>query len=235
MDWNDKEERFRFIQSMNALQEAVPRKTPLTDAGIKLYAYSLEDVPIDDVVRTCVKASQQCEFFPKPVELRKIALGSTEDIAEVEATKAINAIARVGSYRSVVFDNPVTQAVIERSFGGWPKFCEMLESERKWRHKEFVSAYKAFAAQGVQHFGTLHGIAAISNNAHAPNAPEERPAIVGNPQKAVQVMALESSNPTDILLNGLTEKMAIDCKQKCMNESWNDAQNKVEQLKALEK
>ena len=50
--------------------------------------------------------------------LEHISGGSAEDKAEVEAGKVLTAIGRHGGYASVVFDDPVTQAVIVQAYGG---------------------------------------------------------------------------------------------------------------------
>lgn len=234
MSWaKDEVSSKRFLDALLAMQEALPRDKQLSDQAIKLYAASLQDIPLNDVLKACVKASMQCEFFPKPVELRNLALGSADDTAEIEATKALGAIGSVGAYRSVVFDNPVTQAVIMRSFGGWPKFCEMLESERKWRHQEFVKAYKAFAAQNVRHFGELHGIAATHNGAHAVHAAPQVPAIVGDPHKAKEILSLQNENTPGVLLGGLKELMSVVPEEpKALSRS--DVLDQVEILKRIE-
>lgn len=49
--------------------------------------------------------------------------GFVEDKAIVEVGKVLEAVRKHGAYWSVVFDVPVTQAVIARAYGGWARLC----------------------------------------------------------------------------------------------------------------
>jgi hypothetical protein len=77
----------------------------------------------------------------------------------VEAGKVLTAIARHGGYASVVFDDPVTQAVIVQAYGSWVKLCEEcgVEEPEKWFRKDFAKTWAAYSRQGVQQHGHLPG------------------------------------------------------------------------------
>lgn len=45
--------------------------------------------------------------------------GFVEDRAIIEVSKVLEAVRQHGAYSNVIFDSPVTQAVIARAYGGW--------------------------------------------------------------------------------------------------------------------
>jgi hypothetical protein len=60
--------------------------------------------------------------MPKPVELIEYIAGSPQDVADramLQAHLVIDAIRQHGAYKSVKFDDAVTNAVIDQGFGGW--------------------------------------------------------------------------------------------------------------------
>jgi hypothetical protein len=137
--------------------------TALTDA----YWIALE--PFDD--RACENAFKRLiatsKFFPRPADFIDLMVVKNVDMAEVEATKVLKAIKTLGAYQSVRFDDPVTTAVIQDSFGGWIRLCgDLTEAKESWFIKDFVRAYQAFAKQGITHDGQLAGIVERDNGAH---------------------------------------------------------------------
>jgi len=187
MDWEDKDQRKRFLQGLAGLCQLHNRK--VTKQMAKMYFFALGHFDIEDVLRAMVAAVSMNKFFPKPSEIIEIMQGSPEDVAEVEASKVWKAITHVGGNQSVVFDNPVTSAVVEYGFGGWVKLCsEMRMDEEKWFRKGFVKTYTAFSRQNVQHFGELAGRAAISNAAHC-KPHHESLALIGDADQAQAALA----------------------------------------------
>ncbi|WP_290925028.1 DUF6475 domain-containing protein [Halodesulfovibrio sp.] len=187
MDWNNEEHRKRFAEGMKGMCELHNRAA--SKPMLKMYFFALAKFDIEDVLRAFVEAVSATKFFPKPAEIIELIQGSPEDVAEFEASKVVNAVRRVGGYRSVAFDNPTTAAVIEYAFGGWAKFCcEFLDANEKWFRKEFCNTYAAFARRGVQHFGELAGRAAISNEGHC-KPHQENLALIGDAGRAQAALA----------------------------------------------
>jgi len=110
---------------------------------------------------------------------------SLEDMAEIQATEAINAIETVGPYRSVSFTDPITSVVIAERFGGWPRFCCVHPDEIKWVRKDFAKAYCSYARTGHRGYAHLPGIAENENILGGIEY-KEAPALVGqNNQLAI--------------------------------------------------
>jgi hypothetical protein len=96
-------------------------------------------------------ATRVYRSMPTIAEMRLAGSGSVEDVAQVEAGKVIGAIATVGAYNSVVFDDPVTVAVISQCYGGWVKLCsEITEDKKAIFLGQFRKMYVAYKNQGVR-------------------------------------------------------------------------------------
>ncbi|GFM38299.1 DUF6475 domain-containing protein [Desulfovibrio psychrotolerans] len=203
MEWENLDERKRFLVAFLGLCEAFAKQS--SDALPRIYHRALSDFSIEQVERAVDMAVVSLRFFPKPVELREIITGpaeALEDRAEVEAAKVIEAVKSVGSWRSVVFDDPITNAVVQTGFGGWVKLCQDLTAkDEKWTRKDFVRLYAAYARQGVEHFGVLAGQAAITNGGNCIEH-NEVPALIGNSENARRV-AIGAGSATCAALPGV--------------------------------
>jgi len=184
------QDKEQFAQAMAGAAEVLGSE--ITKPKLHLYFECLRHLPIEQVERALIHAVAQLKFFPKPVELLDLAGESRvllSDRALVESSKTISALERHGAYASVCFDDPVTQAVIERHFGGWPEFCQAVrEDGAKWAGKDFCRAYEAFARQGVESHGYLPGICERENALQSYDRFTEPPALIGDQQKALTVM-----------------------------------------------
>lgn len=105
-----------------------------------------------------------------------------EDKAIIEVGKVLEAVRKHGAYSSVVFDDPMTQAVILRTYGGWPRLC--MECDTKGFRREFARTWAAYCRQGIGEFGHLPGIFENSNRRNGFLEHIEPPILVGNQEKA---------------------------------------------------
>lgn len=132
----------RFCDCMVMLAEILGPKA-LSKAIYRAYFNALKDkLTFEQVQSSCALAVQTCKFFPKPVELLELVLANKKDEALVALDTVTSAIGTHGSYRTLVFEDPVIHAAIE-SMGGWPAFCEREPDE--WLRKEFLEAYQSHA------------------------------------------------------------------------------------------
>ena len=91
-------------------------------------------------------------------------LGFVEDRDIVEVGKVLEAVRKHGAYCSVIFDAPVTQAVIARAYRGWARLCS--ECNAKGFRREFARTWMAYYRQGVRMFGHLPGIIETTNRSN---------------------------------------------------------------------
>lgn len=179
----------RFASSLVAMA-ALYEKEPEPQV-VEIYFRALEKFTIAEVEQGISKACSTLKFFPKPVELIECITGGSGNLADkamIEACRVLEAVKSIGTYSTVCFDDPITQAVIVQQFGGWAKFAEMREENEKWFVKDFVAGYQAFARQNVRHYGALPGIC-HGQNALTGREREEKPVYIGDVQKAKAIHA----------------------------------------------
>ena len=167
----------------------------LTAEGIALRFKMLSPFPVEDVRKATASILTSRKYTSMPTVadfLEHLSGGSIEDRAEIEAGKALNAIARIGGNASVVFDDPTTQAVIQNAYGGWPKLCEDcgVEESEKWFRHNFAKTWAAYKRQGIQVFGVLAGRDEISNTANGHLSFIPKPRLVGDQDRAQKVLEM---------------------------------------------
>lgn len=176
----------------------------LSAQGVALRFVMLEQFDFAEVRKAAlsVMATRKYTSMPTPADfLEHLGGGSAEDKAEVEVGKVLSAISSHGGYASVVFDDPVTQAVIVQAYGGWVKLCEECgrDEPEKWFRKEFAKTWAAYNRQGIQQHGHLPGRIEITNssNGHFGHIPV--PKAIGDVTKAQAVL---EAGKTPVRLEG---------------------------------
>lgn len=108
---------------------------------------------------------RQGEFCPRPAHIIKMISGTASDSALVAWSKVEKAVARVGVYESVVFDDPLIHRVIE-DMGGWVRMGAHTESEMVFVGKEFANRYRGYRmrSETPEYLRVLSGIAESQNN-----------------------------------------------------------------------
>lgn len=134
------------------------------------------------------------QFMPKPAYLVRLIGGRTVDTALRAWAKVDKAIRQVGTYRSVVFDDPLIHRVIE-DMGGWVLMGTKTDDDWPFVAKEFENRYRGYAgrAETPAYLRRLAGIAETENarGGH----PVESPVLVGDEARARAVMAGGSTTP----------------------------------------
>lgn len=166
----------------------------LSHNAIGMWFTALEKFSLEDVRLAAMSILRTRKYSSMPTlaeMLEHLDGGDPETLGLIQATQVRNAVATYGAYASVVFDDPVTQAVIQDVYGGWAALCEdAREDKRDWQIREFVRHYVAFRASGRRLHGHLAGIAERHNSAHCAGRCLPAPVLVGNPEVARQVLAL---------------------------------------------
>jgi hypothetical protein len=182
-------EKERLVEIVTGLAELTGRS--LSPIAVAIFVGALEDLPFQGVSLALSRIAQESRYFPSPAEVReRCGQGavSVEDRANAEAGKVFEAVRNVGGYRSVVFDDPVTMAVITSGFGGWVALTrDLVDSERKWFMIEFAKLYRAYHACGMQRGGVLAGIIEQTNTANG-YPTREPPVFVGDRERCLIVM-----------------------------------------------
>jgi hypothetical protein len=145
----------------------------------------------DALNRHCVNPDVG-QFMPKPADVVRMLQGSTQDSALVAWAKVDRAIRTVGTYRSVVFDDPLIHRVLTE-MGGWIEMGKKTEEEWPFLRNEFVNRYRGYRGRNQipDYSPVLIGIAEAQNSkqGHA----IEPPMLLGDAKRAEKVMIGGSS------------------------------------------
>lgn len=163
-----KAERDRIVNCVTVLCEAVGRTA--TKATMLAYLVGTDGLSVEAIERATEMALRRPDkWMPSPGELAQLAGETSHSDRAVLAFQVLKThCSRVGSFRSVDFDDPLINATV-RNLGGWTRACEMPESEfDTWYRKDFCQVYEMFCRTGaspemVQH---LVGESEKSNRAH---------------------------------------------------------------------
>lgn len=176
------QDRMSFEAIMQGLAENF--SATLSTNGIAMRFEALRKFSIEQVrdAALAMVATQKFKAMPTIADfVEYFQGGSADDIAQYQASIVWDAVKKYGGNRTVCFDDPITQAVIVRAFGGWQKMCSELQvDQQKWFIKDFVKAYGAFARQGIKEFGALPG--------RCDPFKTSGPALIGNQTKALLVL-----------------------------------------------
>lgn len=143
--------------------------------------------------RHCVNPDHG-QFMPKPADVVKMLEGSTQDSALVAWAKVDRAIRSIGRYVSVSFDDPLIHRVVTE-MGGWVALGQKEEKEWPFVRNEFVNRYRGYRGRNqIPNYPPVLAGIAESSNAQLGYRPEP-PVLIGDPEKARQVMRAGSSKP----------------------------------------
>lgn len=129
--------------TLNILKLASAFRVEADETMLAAYSAALSNIPPLDVEGAVNRAITECQFMPTAAELRTfcgIKIGAARSTLAFYAAKI--AIKTHGSYRSLNFDDPITNATI-RLMGGWPSFCNVRPGDEmdKWKRQEFERTY----------------------------------------------------------------------------------------------
>ena len=158
----------KFVKIINVVGEVYGKE--VSEMLLKVYWKALKRFPLADVQRAFnrhVQNPTNGQFWPKPADLIRLLDGDPESRAMIAWRKVLDAIEGVGSYQTVVFDDPVIHMALE-NLGGWLEVCKVTDDELPFLAKRFEVAYRGFAARpalkypkqfigSIEHQNRLHG------------------------------------------------------------------------------
>jgi hypothetical protein len=182
----DQRDREQFARIMYGLADNFGAE--LSEPGLQMRFEALREYSMEQVIEAARRIALERKYTKMPTIaefLEYLHGGHVEDRAQAEAGKVMDAVRRHGAYASVVFDNPVTMASVERLFGGWPELCRQLrETDWRWFVRAFTAMYSSFSRQEVKRYGRLPGILEGSTGQALV------PALVGDREQARRVLSL---------------------------------------------
>jgi hypothetical protein len=164
----------------------------MTPDVIELWFEGLMQFPLEDIATALnrhVFDPDQGKFQPKPADIVLHLAGGSATRSLRAWTKVEKAVRVVGHYRSVCFDDPIINKLID-DMGGWVKLAstETVE-DLKFRGLEFQKRYTGLmqtGGVGTDYPPYLPG-AAESHNA-VEGMQVDPPALIGDPMAAAKIM-----------------------------------------------
>lgn len=193
---------FERFKQVLAKTFAVYEKT-LTDVLLEVWWESLRAYELQEVTRALsahLRNPDNGQFLPKPADVIRALRGTSANTAQSAWTKVDGAIRKVGSYRSVAFDDPIIHRVIQ-DMGGWIKLNKITNEELPFVQREFENRYRGFSVTGEipEYPRILVGIAEDYNKREAIRIGadlQEKPVLIGDASKAELVIHGGSNGPS---------------------------------------
>lgn len=130
------------------------------------------------------------QFVPKPCDIKRQLEGTSTDRAAIAWGKVFDALARVGAYTDVVFDDAAIHAVVE-DLGGWPKMFRSDLAELSYLQHRFTESYRAYIGRGkFEYSRRLIGDRCPDDDFLRKGLPVPKPAVIGDVVKAREVYRL---------------------------------------------
>ena len=191
MDVKNPDEILEFTNLITGVSEYYGKK--ISASSIKVMMLGLQIYPIRDIKRACsihLKNPDNGQFMPKVADIVRIIDGDTESQAGGGWVKADKALRIQGPYRDVCFDDPIIHKVID-DMGGWINFCTRSdENNYQFQQKEFERRYQGYAGRPLIDYPKLLTGLATHQNGYRGIKHRELPALIGNPERAMEVYRL---------------------------------------------
>lgn len=134
------------------------------------------------------------QFMPKIADVSKMLTGTSSDKALNAWAKVDKAVRRVGPYASVAFDDPLIHRVLN-DMGGWISLGTKTEDEWPFVAREFENRYRGFSMRGEvpDYPPVMVGLSEAHNRVNGHKV--QLPMLIGNADKAKEVIALGNEKP----------------------------------------
>lgn len=136
--------------------------TQLTEGRVRVYAADLSDLPRAVCERAVRQARRATRFFPTVAEIRQEATPPRDDVATLSWSALWRAVESVGSYASLICDDPAAGLAVMRVFGSWPAMCAAHPSSVVSRRAEYLAAYRDATRADVRVAVRLPGLCELT-------------------------------------------------------------------------
>lgn len=169
----------------------------LSDFGLSVWWQAMRPfdlAAVRDAMNRHVMNPDTGQYLPKPADVMRMFGGRTVDAAQQAWSKVDGAIRRVGTYRSVVFDDPLIHRVVA-DMGGWLSIGSRDEDAWPFVAKEFETRYRGYAMRNERppYAPVLLGTAEGHNARNG--FPCDPPMLIGDADRARAVMAGGTDGP----------------------------------------
>ena len=187
-------EKAKFLEVLAGVHDFYGKELSKFSGMVWMQACETFDVQqVSKALSAHLMDPERGQYMPKPADIVRQLQGTHTDRALIAFGKVLDAAQRVGAYQSVVFDDGIIHAVVE-DMGGWSKLCRSGTDELPFVQRRFCETYRAYAGRlGVQFPARLPGQFELENASKGRKVAP--PMLIGNPERAAQVMAGGLSAP----------------------------------------
>lgn len=194
-----KEDAEQFAAMVNGTMVEIYARGVLSRDGMRMWWAALSMYGLSEIraaLSAHVTDPDEGQHPPKPSSLLKRLSGTGDGRAYAAWAKVLLAAKRVGTYRSVVFDDQLIHSAIA-DMGGWTAIGKITEDELPFKQAEFIRRYRALLISAPADYPkSLSGITALENSREGVDT--EGPVLIGDPEKAAEVYAAGGSGALQI-------------------------------------
>jgi hypothetical protein len=167
--------------------------------GLKmLYWQGLESYDFDAVTEAMVRHLRNPDngmFMPKIADFVKMMQGNTQDSALIAWSKVDKAVRTIGTWQSVVFDDPLIHVVLQ-DMGGWLSVGMKKNDEWAFVAKEFENRYRGYKQrnENIDYLPVMIGRAEKENYVNGYHK-SDNPILIGNKEQAIAVLKNGNKKP----------------------------------------
>ncbi len=198
MNIQNKESEIKFSELLSGVAEMYGQSpSPIL---FELWFNTLKRFDFEAISRafsTHIQDPDHGKFMPRPADIVRIIEGSGQDSAFLAWTKFEKALGTVGTYESVVFDDPIIHRVVA-DMGGWTRQGQVTERELPYVKNEFIRRYQEIKSRGVipEYPPKLVGISEGQNRLSGFLDMIPEPVLIGDQAKAQAVLLNGSDQPS---------------------------------------
>lgn len=210
------DDRRDFAEMLSAVYVFFGKDKDFTDVAVAIWWASVQQYDLSairDAISKHVQNPETGRFLPKPADVIRMLGGTTSDSALMALHKFETAQQRVGSYMTVVFDDPLIHVVVEE-MGGWVALGRVTTKDWEFRRNEFLNRYRGYKMRGEvpTYPAKLIGITEGENGDRFRDHPGYRPGaelrMIGDVNLAKDVLRLGSSTGRVAISDGAALALA---------------------------
>ncbi len=178
----------KFAEMLSAVAGLYSKE--ISEMTISIYFNAMKEYDFSAVRQAFdryVKNTDTGQFMPKPADLIRMMTGTSLDSAMEAWAKVDKAVRQVGTYASVIFDDPLIHRAIA-DIGGWVNLGTKTDDEWPFVARDFQNIYKGYSnrRENPEYDPVLTGISDLHNCAEGLKKTE--PKLIGDSEKARKVM-----------------------------------------------
>ena len=159
----------------------------MSEGEFKVWGMVLDRYEHEEISQAFSLYLAQESRFPTPADIVSRINGDAEGKALDALIKVEKAMELHGSYRTVIFDDPIIHFVIDE-LGGWIKSCRVSEGEFTWWKKDFRERYKHHLKYQVNPLEVPPLIGIFDSHNLPKGSPAQIPVFIGNKDKCLEIM-----------------------------------------------